>query len=297
MKKSFGRIMSDMKFNAKKYSPEILLGLGVVGTITGTVLACKATTKVSTVLEAYEKQKGDVEECLVNEEIEYTEEDAEKDYVTLKAQTALSFVKLYAPSVTVMGLSFACILGSHRIVKKRNIALSAAYTTVDVAFKDYKRRVEEKYGKEAERKIRYNIVDEEVEEEIVDEKGKVKTVKKSVEKCDVKSTGNLTRLFDCGNPNWENNVEYNLMFLKSQQDYWNNVLVRKGRVFLSDIYFSLGYEETRESRIMGWEYDPTKDDSSNGIIDFGIFNVARFDDNNPTLLLDFNVDGDILCKM
>ncbi len=295
--KSFEKVMADIKFNAVKYSPEILLGVGVVGVVVGTVLACKSTTKVSGILEEHEKHKGEVEECIVNEDIEYTEEDAEKDYAVLNAKTSLEFVKLYAPAITVMGLSFTCILASHKIIKKRNVALSAAFTTVDVAFKDYKRRVEERYGKEAEREIRYNIKRKEVEEEVVDEKGKTKTVKKEVYDYNLKidEQTDFRRFFDSGNPNWEDNIEYNLMYLKGQQDYWNDVLVRKGRVFLSDIYFSLGYEETKASRIVGWEYDATND-GPKGQIDFGVFDY-RFDDENPTLLLDFNVDGDILCKM
>ncbi len=297
MKKSFERIMSDAKYSAKKYSPEILLGIGVVGIITGTVFACKATTKVSSVLETYEKQKDDVAECLANEEIEYTQEDADKDYVTINSKTALEFVKLYAPSVTVMGISVACILGSHSIIKKRNIALSAAYSTVDVAFKEYKRRVENKYGKEAERKIRYNIKDEEIEEEVVDEKGKTKIVKKTVEKCDltIDEKTDFRRFFESGNPNWEPSLEYNLMYLKGQQNYWNDVLVRRGRVFLSDIYSALGYEETKASRIVGWVYDPENPNIAS-FIDFGL-DVVPFDTENPTILLDFNFDGDILCKM
>ena len=37
----------------KKYSPEILVAAGIVGTVAGAVMACKATTKVSEIVEKY----------------------------------------------------------------------------------------------------------------------------------------------------------------------------------------------------------------------------------------------------
>ena len=35
----------------KKYSPEILIGVGIVGTVASGIMACKATLKVNDILE------------------------------------------------------------------------------------------------------------------------------------------------------------------------------------------------------------------------------------------------------
>ena len=40
-----------VSFQAAKHSPEILAGIGVVGVVASTVLACKATMKINDVLE------------------------------------------------------------------------------------------------------------------------------------------------------------------------------------------------------------------------------------------------------
>lgn len=44
---AFGKV--NIKF--RKHSPELLIAAGVVGTVVSTVLACKATTKLSTILD------------------------------------------------------------------------------------------------------------------------------------------------------------------------------------------------------------------------------------------------------
>ena len=50
------RLLSSTQYQVKKHSPEILMVAGIAGTIVGTVLACKATTKVSEIIE--EKNKN-----------------------------------------------------------------------------------------------------------------------------------------------------------------------------------------------------------------------------------------------
>ena len=65
----------------KKYSPEILVAVGVVGTVVSTIMACKATTKVSDILEKSKEDINSIHDCAANEEFveEYTPEDVKKD--------------------------------------------------------------------------------------------------------------------------------------------------------------------------------------------------------------------------
>ena len=151
-------------FKIKKYSPEILIVAGVIGTVTSAVMACKATTKVSEILDKAKEDIDSVKECreksnnndLPENEV-YTEEDSKKDLTIIYAQTGVKFAKLYAPSVVLGALSLTAIISSHNILRKRNVALAAAYMTVDKSFKDYRGRVAERFGTDAEREIRYNI--------------------------------------------------------------------------------------------------------------------------------------------
>ena len=123
----------------KKYSPEILMGLGIVGTVTSTVLACRATTKVGKIIENKKEQVEQVHTCLEDAKtdttIDYTEEDSKKDLTIIYSQTGLAIAKLYAPSVILGILSLGTIITSHNIMRKRNVALAAAYAAVDTGFK------------------------------------------------------------------------------------------------------------------------------------------------------------------
>lgn len=69
------------------------------------------------------------------------------------------------------GLSITAILTSNNILRKRNIALAAAYTALDKSFKEYRGRVIERFGKELDRELKYNIKAKEVEETVVSEDG------------------------------------------------------------------------------------------------------------------------------
>ena len=143
-------------FKLQKHSPEILLAAGVVGTVVSAVMACKATTKLSSVLEPAKEELGKIHEAAEagyisrpdpdeseSEKIEYTEEDSQKDLVIVCIQTGVKIVKLYAPAVTLGMFSIATILASNDILRKRNVALTAAYATVSEGFKEYRSRVAE----------------------------------------------------------------------------------------------------------------------------------------------------------
>ena len=87
----------------KKHSPEILIVAGVVGTVASAVMACKATTKLSTVLEEHRKDVDAVHKCSEDEDLkaDYSLDDAKKDLTIIYAQTGVKLVKLYAPAIAL----------------------------------------------------------------------------------------------------------------------------------------------------------------------------------------------------
>ena len=285
----------------KKHSPEILVVAGVVGTVASTVMACKATTKLSEVLEESKDQidqiHGYVEENGFSEK--YSEEDSKKDLAIVYTQSALKVAKLYAPAVGLGIVSIGAILGGHNILRKRNVALAAAYTAVDKGFKEYRGRVIERFGKELDRELKHNIKTKEIEEVVQNEDGTESTVKKTVDYIDPNKYSEFARFFDDGCTGWEKDSELNLMFLRRQQDYANEVLKTRGHLFLNEVYEMLGIPRTKAGQIVGWIYDE-KHPIGDNFVDFGIYDIYKEKNRDfvngyeRTILLDFNVDGNIL---
>lgn len=298
------RKFNKLAFGVRKHSPEILVAFGVAGTVVSAVMACKATTKISTILD---KAKEDLEPIHKVQESkkfseQYTQDDAKKDLAIVYVQTGIRFAKLYAPSVILGTLSLTSILASTNILRKRNIALAAAYATVDRGFKEYRNRVIERFGEEIDRELKYNIKAKEIEEKITDENGKEKTVKKTVMVADDPNQySDYARFFDDGCTGWEKDSEYNLMFLRSEQNYANDRLKARGYLFLNEVYERLGIKPTKAGQAVGWIYDPDNPKhKGDNYVDFGIYEIDRersrafVNGYERTILLDFNVDGPIL---
>ena len=293
-------------FQIKKHSPEILLVTGITGVVTSAVMACKATTKVDAIIEESKKSIDTIHEGMTAGnicDVEYTEEDGKKDLAIVYIQTGVKFAKLYGPSVLLGLTSIGCILASNNIIHKRNVALSAAYTAIDRSFKGYRSRVIERFGENMDRELRYNIKTQEVKETVVDEEtGKKKTVKSTVSVVDPNTYSDYARFFDEYCAGWTKDAEYNLMFLRQQQNYANELLKSRGHLFLNEVYDMLGIDRTKAGNIVGWIYDE-KHPIGDNFVDFGIYVLdnekARdfVNGRERSILLDFNVDGDILSLM
>lgn len=296
------RAFGKAKFQLKNHSPEILVVAGVVGVITSAVLACRATTKLNTVLE---KSKAEVEKIHeeandpVNAE-EFTKKDEAKALTVVYAQTGLQLAKLYAPAVVLGALSITSILASNNILRKRNLALAAAYATVDKGFKEYRDRVVERFGKNVDRELRYNLKPTEIEETVIDEKtGKEKKVKKTIDLIGFDEPSGYAVFFDEHSRYWEKDANYNRMFVLSRQQWANDTLRANGHLFLNEVLEALGLDKTPEGQIVGWVYDTSSDPIGDNYVDFGIFECNRpatkdfMNGYERSVLLDFNVDGNI----
>lgn len=295
-----GHTFSKVGFKIQKHSPEILAAVGTVGVVVSAVMACKATTKVSTILDDTKDTVDKIHTCTEDQTISYNEEDAKKDLAITYAQTGVKLAKLYAPAVAVGVISLGCLLTSNNILRKRNIALAAAYATIDKSFKEYRSRVIERFGKEVDHQLKYNLTKEKIKEVVTDpETGKEKKVQKEIEVTGLDGYSDYARFFDDGCKGWEKDSEMNLMFLRAQQQYANDLLRGRGHLFLNEVYDMLGIPHTKAGQIVGWVYDPDRTDIDN-YVDFGIYDVNKpkardfVNGYERTILLDFNVDGNIL---
>jgi hypothetical protein len=281
---TISRTVAHSTLLARKNSPGVLFGVGVVGMVGSTVLACRATLKMDEVLE---DAKERLEQARILEHENYSERDRSKDITIIHVKTSVKIVRAYVPAILVGGVSIAALTKSHNILNQRNAALTAAYAALEKGFNEYRARVVDKYGEEEDRNFRYGSQ----EIEIVDEKGKTKTVTRV-------ASGDpsiYARFFDPTSTSWSKEPEYNLIFLKCQQNYANDLLKARGHVFLNEVYDMLGIPRSKAGAVVGWILTP--DGQTDNYINFGVFDekseTARdfVNGHEGAILLDFNVDG------
>lgn len=295
---TFGKVTVKLK----KHSPEILVVAGVVGTVASTVIACKATTKLSTVLAESKDNIDTIHKCMDDESVadRYSKEDAKKDLTIVYVQAGVKVAKLYAPAAILGAVSITSIVASHNILRKRNVAIAAAYATVDKSFKEYRNRVVERFGEDVDKELRYNIKAKKIEETVKDpETGKEKKSKTTVDIANP-TVDDYARFFDETCKHYEENMDYNLLLLKSQQALANDKLITDGFLFLSDVYDMLGITKTKMSQTVGWIYDPEGNPNGDNFVDFGVMVTHRETEDGgyeDAILMNFNVDGPILDRI
>lgn len=269
---------------AKKNSPHIFFVAGVAGVVTSTVLACRATLKLSDTVDELAIEVSvvkDMEASLPEEE--YSKRNYHKDMAQVYGTATFEIAKLYGPAVILGGLSIAALTGSHVALTRRNAALTAAYATLHSAYEAYRERIVQEVGPERELDLYHGAITEKVKTE----EGKTELVKV----VDPNKMSPYARFFDEFSPNWTKNAEYNKIFVQCQQEYFNQLLQVRGHVFLNEVYDALGIPRTSAGQVVGWT---TMVGNGDGYIDFGIFEArnARFVEAwERSVLLDFNVDG------
>ena len=286
----------------KKYSPEILTAAGVIGTVGSTVMACKATLKVEDILDEAKKKSNlinAVHDGEIEVDAEYTDKDYSKDLLVNRTQTAVKLIKLYGPAITLGALSITAILGGQHILRKRNVAVMAAYKLCEESFTNYRSRVKDELGEEKDRQFYYGITEETVKDKVKSKDGKTKTVTTKVEKTPDHLYSQYARFFDEANMNWDKSPEQNMYFLKMVQNQMNDKLKARGHVFLNEVYDALGFERSEAGQLVGWVWnkDNTAMEAGDGYIDFGIFDGNSYakrafvNGDERSILLDFNIDG------
>jgi len=284
----------------KKYSPEILMGAGVIGFVGTVILACHETTKAGEILDAHRDKMNDISQAIaITDAEEYSEKDIQKDKMIVYAHTAVDFAKLYAPAIALGVLSITSILVSNKIIKKRYLGAVAAYNVVSTAFAEYRNRVKSELGDEMDHHFRYGTENGTEIVEVVDENGKKKKVKQATKEIDKNNISGYARVFDNSCPDWDENPNFSLFFLRAQESYANDRLSIRGHLFLNEVYEMLGFPATPEGAVAGW----LKNGDGDSYVDFGLHNyenpsVLNFiNGKSNEVLLDFNVDGVIFDKI
>ena len=142
--KALAGVARNVRMSLSKHSPEILIGLGVTGMVTTTVLAVKATPKA---LQLMEKRKRELE--------------VEK---LTPIETVKTTWKCYVPAAISGATSIACIVGSNSVNARRNAALATAYKISESAFTEYRNAVVETVGEKKERIVHDKLATKHISE-------------------------------------------------------------------------------------------------------------------------------------
>lgn len=290
---------STLIFKTKKNSPTILMATAGITGVATLVSTVKATMKLESILDEHQEKMNQInttyEEVKANDErneageVLYSESDMKKDTAKMYIRTCGKICKLYLPTFALSAITVGCVLTSHKIMKKRNLALLAAYKELHSAYSNYRKKIADKYGKEVDTGVIFDGAEKEVEV-TEDGKGIAKVTN------DRSSCSSYARFFDATCPDFKKNPEYNRIFIEQTQQMFNDKLHAKGNVFLNEVYDALGFERTSAGALVGW----VDNGDGDNFIDFGIYedrNRRFVNGIEPVVLLDFNVDGVIYDKI
>lgn len=211
----------------KHHSPIVLSALGAVGVVTTAVMAAKATPKAMERLEIAE---------------------AEKRYEELtKLETVLVAGPVYIPAILTGAATIACIFGASIMSHQQQRALTSAYIFLDRSFKEYKDKVNELYGENADREVRASIA-----------KGKLVEVNRSVS----------DEHFLFYEEHYGQFFERTMLEVQDAEYQLNRKFAQEGEVSLNDFFEFLGLSETEIGDALGWSQEMICDFYNPAWIDF-----------------------------
>lgn len=146
-KLSLKNMASGIKSAMVKNTPGILVGVGIVGMASTTILAVKATPKAIKLIEA-KKRELEVKSLTPVEAVKTT-------------------WKCYIPAAVTGAMSTACLIGASSVSARRNAALATAYNVTRVALNDYKDAVVETIGEKKEQVVRDAVAKKKIERDPV----------------------------------------------------------------------------------------------------------------------------------
>ena len=127
----------------KRNSSTILTCIGGIGVVATSVLTAKATPKVSLLLKQAEEDKGDK---------------------LTKMETVRVAAPVYIPAILVGASTIACIFGANALNKCQQASMISAYALLENSYKEYKRKVKDVYGEEAEKDVLVEIAKDRYED-------------------------------------------------------------------------------------------------------------------------------------
>lgn len=291
-----------------KHGPTILAVLGTGGVIVGTVMACKASTKVKEVLEEANAEIEAVRETKVENPTKEEQKTYGKALVAVHTKRGWKLIKLYGPAAAIEILSLVSLLMAFGIVKKRYSHCLTELLTVEETFRNYRKRVVDEYGEDADTHFLTGIREMIEEAPVLDKNGNPKTDKngevKMVEIGKYMTCDDLERLkkmphilvfdedcqeFDRANP------DVNYMKVIDCEKWSNTLLKLNDHVWLQHVVNDLGHPEIDNGQDDGWTYSDDNDIGENrisfGRTSDGRLITVRREDGIEVIVLKLNDEG------
>lgn len=216
----FKKIGKDLSDAITKHSPEILIGFGITGMLTTTVLAVRATPKA---LESIEAKKKELK----------------KDKLTA-GETFKAAWKHYIPSAVTATASTACLIGSCKVSNKRNAVLATAYKIAENAHKEYRDKVIETIGEKKEAAIKDKVAQEKINKDPVSSKEVIIT-----------DRGNMLCYDSISGRYFKTDVDK----IKRAVNEMNRRMTYNMYVSLNEFYSEIGLKTTNIGDDLGWNLD------------------------------------------
>ena len=210
--------MNVMKL-VQKNSSTILTFMGAAGVIATAVLTGRATIKAVRIVD-------------------------EKEALSAK-EVVKTVWKEYIPAAGIGITTIACIFGANALNKKQQAALMSAYALLDQAYKEYKSKVKDVLGEEAEQKVEDAIAEEKVPD-ICPEEGKL--------------------LFY--EPNYGQGFERTMLEVQDAEYRLNQKFAVEGEASLNDFFELLGLNKTDTGDLIGWSQETAWDNYNYTWIEF-----------------------------
>ena len=219
-------LLQTSKLFMKRNGSTVLTCLGAVGVVVTAVTAVKATPKAMLLLEQAEEEKGG-------------------------ELTRLETVKVagpaYIPSIVIGVSTIACVLGSNILNKRQQASLASAYALVDSSYREYKNKVVELYGEDADKEIKREIV------------------KAKPRECKFETNGEKRLFYDFYSRRY---FESTLEQVQNAEYFANRELRMKDCLSVNEFYELLGLEPLLEGDELGWSTEACFAFDYNAWIDF-----------------------------
>lgn len=238
-------LLNSSKLFLKRNASTILTCVGSAGVIATSVLAVKATPKALTLLEEAKEEKG---------------EDL------TKLETIGVAGPAYIPAVIVGASTIACIVGANILNTRKQAALMSAYALLDSSYKEYRNKVNELYGEDADRTVKAEIAKDKYEKYPAEDNKKL--------------------YYDSYS---ERYFEATPETILKAENYINKRLSECCGAYLNEFYEKVGLEITNYGDYMGWSSEEMYETTWSSWLDFDHHKVIM-DDGLECTIISFSMD-------
>lgn len=262
-KPNLTKVFNGVKIATVKHSPEILMGIGITGMVTTTVMAVRATPKALMLIET-EKRKLNYE---LLEEAKKSGSDVCNQITRLEAIDLVKVTwKCYIPAGITGIVSIACLIGASSVNARRNAALATAYTLSETTLRDYQKKVIETIGEKKEQTVRDAVAKEHIGRDPVENKEVI-----------FSGRGN-TLCYDSISGRY---FRSDMDAIKKAENELDARLRNEMYISLNEFYYEIGLEPLRViGDDLGWNID-------SGYLDLG-FSSQIATDGTPCLVIEYN---------